>query len=486
MPSCRQCAAFGRENRRLRREVERLREDNARLRSALAEAQRACRRQAAPFSKGAPKSRPRRPGRRPGARYGRKAHRPRPEHVDETLRASLPEHCPHCSGPLEVTGTAVQFQVDLPPIRPHVVRFDVEVGCCTRCRRRVQGRHPRQTSNALGSAASQVGPGVLALAADLNKGLGLSFDKTRLLLATAFGISITRGGICLALHRVARVLEPTYGALCAQLRSGVEVVSPDETGWRVGGELQWLWVFATATVTVYSIAAGRGFDEAAAILGEDFAGTLVRDGWAPYRGFEEALHQTCLGHLLRRCHDNLLTAKQGTARLPHAVKHLLQDALELRDRRDAGAISPHGLAVAIGRLEARRDRLLEWKPADDENRRLVQHLRNERDALFTFLRHPGVEATNWRAEQAIRPAVVTRKVCGGNRTWRGAHTQEVLASMLRTCRQQCRDAYALLVGLLRAPHPQVASALLLSAPGGSRSYSSHTSPRQPAHSARSP
>jgi transposase len=47
---------------------------------------------------------------------------------------------------------------------------------------------------------------------------------------------------------------------------------------------------------------------------------------------------------------------------------------------------------------------------------LTNHLLRERDALFTFLNRPGLEATNWRAEQAFRPMVVARKVWGGNRT----------------------------------------------------------------------
>jgi hypothetical protein len=59
--------------------------------------------------------------------------------------------------------------------------------------------------------------------------------------------------------------------------------------------------------------------------------------------------------------------------------------------------------------------------------------------LFTFLRVPGVQATNWRAEQAIRSAVVTRKSWGGNRTWTGADTWQVLTSVLRTATQQARD-----------------------------------------------
>jgi hypothetical protein len=67
-----------------------------------------------------------------------------------------------------------------------------------------------------------------------------------------------------------------------------------------------------------------------------------------------------------------------------------------------------------------------------------------------------VQATNWRAEHAIRPAVVTRKAWGGNRTWDGAATQQILASVLRTADQQHRDPVELLVGLLQVPVPTVA------------------------------
>jgi hypothetical protein len=77
-------------------------------------------------------------------------------------------------------------------------------------------------------------------------------------------------------------------------------------------------------------------------------------------------------------------------------------------------------------------------------------------ALFTFLRLPGVQATNWRAEQAIRPAVVTRKSWGGNRTWAGAELWQVLTSLLRTATQQARDPVELLGRLLQAPTPTVA------------------------------
>jgi transposase len=97
------------------------------------------------------------------------------------------------------------------------------------------------------------------------------------------------------------------------------------------------------------------------------------------------------------------------------------------------------------------DRLLAWNPTEAENRKLIKHLRNQRPALFTFLRDPSVPATNWWGEQAIRPAVVTRKVWGGNRTALGAGTQQTIASFLRTSHQQGVDPCPMIEDLLRSP-----------------------------------
>jgi transposase len=69
--------------------------------------------------------------------------------------------------------------------------------------------------------------------------------------------------------------------------------------------------------------------------------------------------------------------------------------------------------------------------------------------LVTFLRQPGLDATNWRAELAIRFGVILRKVCGGSRTWPGARAQSVLVSVWRTCWQQGRSALEFLSQLLR-------------------------------------
>ena len=106
-------------------------------------------------------------------------------------------------------------------------------------------------------------------------------------------------------------------------------------------------------------------------------------------------------------------------------------------------------------LKARLDRLLAMPLCHAANQRLANHLLHEQPHLFTFLYCPGVPATNNFIEAAIRPMVVARKTWGGNRTWNGARTQQILASTLRTCWQQGKDAFQQFVTLLRSKEPML-------------------------------
>ena len=102
-------------------------------------------------------------------------------------------------------------------------------------------------------------------------------------------------------------------------------------------------------------------------------------------------------------------------------------------------------------------------PDHDENRKLQAHLTRERQAIFSFLASPGVPATNWMAEQAVRPAVVNRKTWGGNRTWTGSDTQQVLMTVMVTAAQGGHNAVEVLTGLLRGP-PRSLAAFALPGP----------------------
>src|SRR5229473_3520281 len=448
------------ENERLREQSERLQKENEhlkkeaeRLRRELEAALRAGKRQAAPHSRGNPKANPQRPGRKPGRRYGRQACRPTPARVDERIAVPLSERCPHCGGGLERESCETQYQEEI--VRRTIVRrFDIAVGHCRHCQRRVQGRHPLQTSNAVGVGNVQLGPETLTLAAILNKQMGLSLGHTRQVLSYGFGLEVSRGGLYRALARMAGRAEPTYDGLVETARQA-PVNGMDETGWRVGGQLQWLHVAVSAQVTVYAILPGRGYEQSVKILGAKYDGFLIHDGWSPYYRFQFAFHQSCLAHLLKRCREMAQIAPPAAWAFPRAVEQLLRTSLELRERYAAGEISEHGRRTATGKLEAKLDRMLETRRRNPANHRLARHLEHELLWLFTFLHCPGLDATNNAAERAIRGMVIARKVWGGNRTWEGAHTQEILASVLRTCWQQSKDAFTRCVRLLRASRAMI-------------------------------
>jgi transposase len=454
---------------------EQLLEENAQLRRQLQQAQQQIRtlaqrveqltlqidklrregkRQAAPFRKQEqPAKKPRRPGRKRGRRHGPHAHRCAPPRIDEHYDVPLPESCPHCSGEQVVeTHVVPQYQTEIP--RAVIYRrFDVHRGKCSRCRRTVQGRHALQTSTAGGAAGSQLGPNVHALLAILNKQLGLSHGKSVKLLHTMFDeLRLARATSVRSIERTAQRAQPVYQQIGQQVR-GAREVAPDETGWRVAGHAAWLHVFVSPRATYYTIDPTRSRQPARRLLGPDWSGTLVHDGWSVYDRFRRAFHQQCLGHLQRRCRGLLAVAQGRASSFPRAVLRLIDQAFAWRrawrgHRLDAGALAERGLA-----LSCELERLAEGRFTTLANRRLARHILKHAMQWFWFLIDPTIAATNYRAEQAIRPAVVNRKVWGGNRTWLGAAAQSILTSVLQTCEQRGQSPFAFLHEALRTPHP---------------------------------
>jgi hypothetical protein len=62
-----------------------------------------------------------------------------------------------------------------------------------------------------------------------------------------------------------------------------------------------------------------------------------------------------------------------------------------------------GFGLKVTDLNERTDKLLQMRARHEPNRRLLADLVTERERLFTCLTEPNVQATNWRAEQALRP-----------------------------------------------------------------------------------
>jgi len=434
-----------RERKRLERERERLRGEIDNLKRQLEEAQRANKRQAAPFSRGTRKEHPKTPGRKPGAAYGRRYCKLPPKQVDEIVPVPLPRRC-SCRGRVVFDRTESQYQQEI--VRKTIWRrFDIDIGHCEKCHKRVQGRDSRQTSDALGAAKVQLGPEALALAVRMNKDLAMPHADVAAVLRDGFQLQVNRSTIARAVDRVARRGAPTWHALRDAARRSM-VNGMDETGWNVAAQLRWLWVAVSEQVTFCDILPGRGFDEAASILGADYKGWLTHDGWQVYYKFLKAGHQSCLNHLLDRAKKLIASASARAARFPLRVQEVFKQALALAERYKNKEISLHGLLTATGRLEVKLDRVLNNPGRDPANRRFRNHLDHERPYLFTFLYCPGLDATNNVSERAIRALIGARKNWGGNRTPRGARAQAVLTSILQTAKQQGKKPFAVLLELL--------------------------------------
>jgi transposase len=425
------------------------------LRKELSQTQRETNRQAHPFRREQATEHPKKPGRRKGHKADLRPV-PTPDQIDRVVEVPL-DKCPMCDVHLFDQGQVVQYQTDLPPIVPIVTQFTIETGYCPCCRQYWQGRHPDQTSDAIGATGNTLGPVVLTMAAEMKHRLGVSYRKICDFLQTYCQLKVCPAAFIRAEQRLADLAKPTYELLIEALRQS-HVVHADETGWRVGRLSAWLWVFSSKQATVYVIRTGvgaRGHQVPEDILGPDFDGYLVVDGLKSYDVLDVAKGR-CNGHLLRRCKklgDVVPTKEQQHLEV---VKTLLKEAIDLAAHRDA-----HEPAAFAGRVQEIEDRLDDWLEANlqqpkisAELDRLDRHIREHRGEWLSFLHDPEVPPTNNHAEQMLRPAVITRKVGGCNKNLLGALVHSILSSIMVTCHRRGKRFLDLARQLWQSNQPQ--------------------------------
>jgi transposase len=420
------------ENAALRAENERLKVEVQVLRLELDEARREGARQAAPFrrrdERKLPHDQHKPPGRKPGHPG---AFRSRPAYIDQSIDIPLPK-CPRCGGPVRSVRPVKQWIEELPPVRPLVVELTTYAGECACCGD-VSSTHPLQTSTAEGAAAVQLGPRALALAAMLNKEHGLTLRKTACVLKDLCGLRTTPGGLAQSLARIASKLSSAYERLCDDLR-GSAAVFADETSWWVGGPGWWLWTFTTPQTTCYRVENSRGSNVVAEVLGKNFKGTLVSDCLASYNPAPYRKHK-CIAHHLRA----IKAAERNTSDRSYllAWKVVFDQVCCLHRERDK--LTFEQFAAQRTALEGRVQRLLDHPPADALCQRIHARLSRQRAHLLGCLYEPAAEPTNNRAERALRPAVIARKLSCGNKTIQGRDTWQILTSLAVTCRQRAED-----------------------------------------------
>ena len=422
----------------LQGQVAQLKAANEELQRQLAELKRAGKRQAAPFSKGRRSSNPKRPGRKPGTGLFSYRKPPSPDEVTEpVVEVSVSvEVCPGCGGRLEDEGMGVAYVTDIPPIRrPQVTAYRVQICRCRSCGRQVRGRHPDIGSDQYGASAHRVGRRVMAAAHVLHYGVGVPVRKVPAVLRALTGVEVSQGAISQdALRRATGAVGEAYH----KLRTSVGVsrlVHTDDTGWRVGGEPAFLMAFETDEATVYQVRARHRNEEVREVVPSDYGGVMVTDRGRSYdaQALSGVKQQKCLAHVLRSISEVVQTRTGRGRSFGKRLKGLLREAMELWRAYHRGEASDFGVQAERLKREVRyhlRDRPM----ADADNYRLQNELgwHDDRGSLLRFLDDPSIEPTNNRAERALRPAVIARKVSHCSKSVEGADAFSAFTSVIRT------------------------------------------------------
>ena len=417
------------------------------LSGQIEELQRAGKRQAVPFARREHVEHPKKRGRKHGKGQFKNREKPKAEEISETKKAEL-SGCPDCQCELENVQKHEQYEIEIPEIKPIITLFWMLSGTCPQCGKRHWMYHPDQISHAVGASGVVIGPRAKALATDLKHRFGVSYGKVSEVLNDTFHLNVTRGAWQQADQRLALQARTVYEALIEALRD-CTVVHGDETGWRIGMLSAWLWVFTSQKITVYTVETSRGHEVVVNILGKEFKGVLVSDCFLAYdhHELENWLKQKCLSHLLKDLKELTETKVRGAVRFAREVKELLQSALTLKTQKDQLPVKQYARQAKT--LEVRLDELIDAKRklTDPDNARFAKRLRKHRQHVLRFLYVDGLDATNNLAERQLRPAVITRKTNGCNRTNEGAQSHAILGSILATCRQQAVPVLEYLIKL---------------------------------------
>jgi transposase len=394
---------------------------------------------------------------KPGRKAGHPAAlRAAPAKIDEHQDLPLPidaagkVSCPHCKTQLNEVEHHQRVVEDIVPAKVITTCYHTTSGYCPCCRRRIESRAEDQPP-AADLPHAQLGINALATAAVMRVCYRLPLRQITRLFAQLPGLKLSPAAIVKQLKRLSRWLEDQHDRLKLALRAA-GVVHGDETGWRINGKNGYLWTLTNPTHTLYHIDRSRSAKVIVDLLGKSFGreggGKLVSDFYGVYDRIG-GTQQKCLAHLLRELRDTTSKRPQLSGHLFfRRCTRLIQDMLKLKSRR--GQLGAKAYAHRVKLVE---DRLLalsqgSWDDADAQ--RLTNRLAKYRDKLTPFLHHAELDGTNNAAERALRPAVVMRKITGGNRSASGAKAWAVLASVMRTAEQQGREVVDAVKTLLRS------------------------------------
>jgi transposase len=392
------------------------------------------------------------PGQKPKSerrRGGQPGHPPRlkqllpPERVTRTV-AFVPPHCAACqaelprqAGPDDPEPT--RFQVaDLPPVRAEITEYQGHGRRCPCCGeitwQPIPAEHCRHS----------IGPGLAAATGYLAGCHQVSKRGLEEIVETLFEVPIALGTIANLEQELSAALAPAHAEAVAAVRQA-PVKHADETGWKKHGKRCWLWVAATAQVAAFVVHAGRGLAGLAVLLGATATGIIVSDRWCAYRHLPVYRRQLCWAHL-RRDFQGLMDLGGAAQPIGLALELFAEDVFHNWYRVRDGTLQRSSLRTYVDGQRPWLRALLARGVASGcaKTAALCGQLLELEPALWTFVRHEGVEPTNNHAERVVRKAVLWRKKSFGSVSDDGCRFVERILTVVQTLRLQRRQVWRFL------------------------------------------
>jgi transposase len=390
--------------------------------------------------------------------------RAKPKRIDQVVNVPAPKDCPDCHHPKlqarEELHEHIQEDIVLQP-RTIVTCFRHQQAYCPTCDKNVwlpgAGEMP----------GAYIGPAAKATATYLRYQLNVPDRKISQFFSDFFGLKFVPASAYGFERQAVRRGLPLYEDLRQKIQA-LPVVHADETSWRHDGQNYWVWYAGDDDLAFYHLDPHRSTEAAQSVLGQRFAGTIVADAYASYKGVRPKDWQSCLAHIKRKAKEleQELTLLKSRAADPKAlafcksIQAFVHDTCQ-EHRRLGG--KPWRAKRAKNKERALRRELqqlchnpLRHPKAQAFRKRL---LGPEQKHFFTCFRRPKVPPTNNQAERSLRPVVIMRKIVHGTRSAKGLENHAVLRSLFETARRQGRLPHQFFLVLFTRATAQAQAAL---------------------------
>jgi hypothetical protein len=290
-----------------------------------------------------------------------------------------------------------------------------------------------------------VGAGLAALIICLSYRMRLSRERVQEFLLDWLGVKLSIGTINNTLHESGSAALPIEKELVQEIVAS-DLLHVDETSWKERTTLLWLWVFSTQNVTAYWIAS-RSAELIENVLGKDYTGWLMTDGYQVYRRYLKRLR--CWAHLLRKAKGLKESLNEEGRLFGQQTLDLLNGLIvQVYAARNQQLDEPLSTANQV-QLQVYQQLCEKMKGHDHQKlAELATEMLNDWEAIFRVLDYPHLPLTNNEAERALRHWVILRGICYGTRTEDGSRVFAILISVIETCRKRNQSPWVYLAAVI--------------------------------------